>query len=232
VKIKLFALMILGLMATNAKATTFNYGFEGVSGPSQFANTNPTPFIEEYATFNNGVVLQNPSDFPIFDSSFKSIANTNVYGSSDFGTGFSNLINISISKNYIADLISFDLFNGMTVREKYTVTAYGADHNLLSSISSGNLDGNFTADNKTGLVGGASFKTITLDNTLGNIYYIDIISDQTSHSSSAKNWDFLIDNVKFDGVEIAGSVPEPDTYAMILAGLGLMGFVVRRRKAL
>jgi len=25
-------------------------------------------------------------------------------------------------------------------------------------------------------------------------------------------------------------VPEPETYAMMLAGLGLMGFVVRRRK--
>jgi hypothetical protein len=224
--------MVLGLIATNAKATTFNYGFEGVSGPSQYANTNPTPFVEEYAAFKNGVVLQNPSDFPIFDSSFKSITNTNVYGSSDLGTGFSNIINIDISKNYIADLISFDLFNGMTAREKYTVNAYDAGHNFISTQSSGNLDGNFTNDNKTGLVGGASFKTITLDNKLGNIYYIDIISDQTSHSSSAKNWDFLIDNVKFDGVEIAGNVPEPDTYAMILAGLGLMGFVGRQRKAL
>jgi hypothetical protein len=26
------------------------------------------------------------------------------------------------------------------------------------------------------------------------------------------------------------SVPEPETYAMLLAGLGLMGFVARRRK--
>jgi hypothetical protein len=25
-------------------------------------------------------------------------------------------------------------------------------------------------------------------------------------------------------------VPEPETYAMLLAGLGLMGFVARRRK--
>jgi hypothetical protein len=26
------------------------------------------------------------------------------------------------------------------------------------------------------------------------------------------------------------AVPEPETYAMLLAGLGLMGFVARRRK--
>ena len=29
---------------------------------------------------------------------------------------------------------------------------------------------------------------------------------------------------------IAANVPEPESYAMLLAGLGLMGFVVRRRK--
>ena len=29
---------------------------------------------------------------------------------------------------------------------------------------------------------------------------------------------------------IAASVPEPETYAMMLAGFGLIGFIVRRRK--
>jgi len=31
-------------------------------------------------------------------------------------------------------------------------------------------------------------------------------------------------------VAFAPAVPEPDTYAMLIAGLGLMGFMVRRRK--
>jgi hypothetical protein len=31
-------------------------------------------------------------------------------------------------------------------------------------------------------------------------------------------------------VEFAAAVPEPETYAMMLAGLGLMGFIARRRK--
>jgi len=36
----------------------------------------------------------------------------------------------------------------------------------------------------------------------------------------------LIDNVQF----AAAAVPEPETYAMMLAGLSLLGFVARRRK--
>jgi probable HAF family extracellular repeat protein len=31
-------------------------------------------------------------------------------------------------------------------------------------------------------------------------------------------------------VAVIGSIPEPETYAMLLAGLGLLGFIARRRK--
>jgi len=33
------------------------------------------------------------------------------------------------------------------------------------------------------------------------------------------------------GTLIAGAVPEPEAYAMLLAGLGLIGAIVRRRRA-
>jgi hypothetical protein len=32
-------------------------------------------------------------------------------------------------------------------------------------------------------------------------------------------------------VESINAVPEPETYAMMLAGLGVMGFIARRRKS-
>ena len=41
------------------------------------------------------------------------------------------------------------------------------------------------------------------------------------------DWNVGIDNINFDQVAV---VPEPETYAMLLAGLGLVGFMVRRRK--
>ena len=31
-------------------------------------------------------------------------------------------------------------------------------------------------------------------------------------------------------VAVIGNIPEPETYAMLLAGLGLLGFIARRRK--
>ncbi len=39
-------------------------------------------------------------------------------------------------------------------------------------------------------------------------------------------------SVFFSGYSINAPVPEPETYAMLLAGLGLLGFTARRRKTL
>jgi hypothetical protein len=45
-------------------------------------------------------------------------------------------------------------------------------------------------------------------------------------SATSINTDALVDNVS-----VAAAVPEPETYAMLLAGIGLIGFMARRRKA-
>ena len=45
--------------------------------------------------------------------------------------------------------------------------------------------------------------------------------------SGYNDWNVGIDNINFDQVAV---VPEPETYAMLLAGLGLVGFMARRRK--
>lgn len=42
------------------------------------------------------------------------------------------------------------------------------------------------------------------------------------------NWNIAIDNVNFDQIT---AVPEPEAYALMLAGLGLVGWAARRRKA-
>jgi hypothetical protein len=42
---------------------------------------------------------------------------------------------------------------------------------------------------------------------------------------------FLLDNVSISNTTVA-AVPEPETYALMLAGLGLVGFAAKRRKAI
>jgi len=61
--------------------------------------------------------------------------------------------------------------------------------------------------------------------------------------SGVNKLDFVVNNwqqnggnptglrVEFSGSNITAAVPEPETYAMLLGGLAMMGFVARRRKA-
>jgi hypothetical protein len=77
----------------------------------------------------------------------------------------------------------------------------GGDDTLLQSSTS--TDGNSLSLNYDQPLSGASFITVTgiSNGTAGAIY----------------------------AGAVAAAVPEPETYAMLLAGLGLMGAVVRRR---
>jgi hypothetical protein len=59
-------------------------------------------------------------------------------------------------------------------------------------------------------------------------------TDLISNNCTAKNFrtgrtDF--GSKGFSGFQVA-AVPEPETYAMLLAGLGLLGFTAYRRKSL
>ena len=64
------------------------------------------------------------------------------------------------------------------------------------------------------------FSTVTLNFTPGSNGSYDI----SYQNLGGDNVGALLDNVS------VSAVPEPETYAMLLAGLGLMGFIARRRK--
>ncbi|HXU42775.1 MAG TPA: PEP-CTERM sorting domain-containing protein [Burkholderiales bacterium] len=50
--------------------------------------------------------------------------------------------------------------------------------------------------------------------------------NDSAGSASLGDWDDFVVGVNFK----VSAIPEPETFAMLLAGLGLMGFVARRRK--
>jgi len=69
-------------------------------------------------------------------------------------------------------------------------------------------------------VANATIADLTVANNLGNLFVADIFSASTGNTGPV--------DVTAGGPPT--SVPEPETYAMLLAGLGLMGFVARRRR--
>ena len=74
----------------------------------------------------------------------------------------------------------------------------------------------------------AGLNTVTLSSFVG------LTSLEASDIDGIKifmNGDNSVSEVGFNIASQAAAVPEPETFAMFLAGLGLMGFVARRRKA-
>jgi hypothetical protein len=102
-------------------------------------------------------------------------------------------------------------------------TAAGTGFDFSSPIHTGSaaaLNGNLAANRVTGL-GGSVNASWAQGQTLW-LRWADLNESGSDHG-------LAIDNVNV-GV-IAAAVPEPTTYAMLLAGLGCVGFIARRRKA-
>ena len=74
---------------------------------------------------------------------------------------------------------------------------------------------------------GLHITTLPLDNQVGLQTVVFNFSGLTSFSVGGSGTFFQLDNVVVDGVT---SVPEPATYALLIGGLGAVGFVIRRRK--
>ena len=94
-----------------------------------------------------------------------------------------------------------------------TFSAHGGDGSLLGSttfngFADNSFSGTTTEDRFLGVHFANGVKSITISNTNGSIE---------------------VDHIQYG--QMAAAVPEPETYAMLLAGLGLMGAVVRRRSA-
>ena len=131
---------------------------------------------------------------------------------------------------------SFAMDNmGDTFSDQFTFSVTDMPHNIdaiISSISSSastGLDitglsvyseaGTLIANGTSLMTGMNDVWTLSTDNlALGN-YYLQVSGTMVSDTSGS-----------FGGAVMLQPVPEPETYGMMLAGLGLVGWMARRRK--
>jgi hypothetical protein len=92
---------------------------------------------------------------------------------------------------------------------------------LTSATLFSNADGNlFNGDDSMVKTGTATSSGISFTNgaSAAGTYYLNVTGISTGPQGGLYN-----------GAISVAAVPEPETYAMLLAGLGVMGFIARRR---
>jgi hypothetical protein len=193
------------------------------SGASQAALT----FYNNAANFNAAVLLPGVDTFTGFSTSGVTLSpitrTAGAYGYTastpgDF-YGASTAGNTALSTNIAFDTITFSNFTG-------SPTAIGA------SFYGSNLAGAFLAGTltlvATDSLGATSIQVITPGSASAFFGFgsnVPIISLTVTATQTASSLWPTVDNLTL-------AVPEPGTYAMMLAGLAAVGFIGRRRRAI
>lgn len=132
---------------------------------------------------------------------------------------------LSVATGTTGGMFSFDLSSINTSDKNRTLAVFLKDTTTLNSLSL------YSASTYSS---NSAWKTINVDISA---FLIAAAGDNIILSIDnyiPKSWTgpagLGIDNVSVLANVSVNAVPEPDTYAMLLAGLSLMGFMVRRRK--
>ncbi len=190
---------IIAANAVQAGATTVTF------------NELTTPGLQTYASLDSGGLH--------FTNSNGSSGALLVWGTSDVSFN-ADPGRATLSNNY----------GGTTT----TVTKVGGGTFSLGSIDLADVYNNaFGGDVLFSFTTGTGTTTqvVSLDNLVGLQTFVFNIGGLTSFSylpqTTQGPW-IQVDNVVFDTF-VTGAVPEPESWAMMIAGLGLVGAVMRRR---
>lgn len=158
------------------------------------------------------------------------------------GTASGTFINIPVSIQLDGSVTAGAVYDSsfgrfldysLTISDHYTALSPGGNFSALGKItSSGNFSQTFSGSVNFFYPGPGSLSTRA---DIGmNLFLVSLFEGTVDFYNTAR---ILIDLPPgFSATTSSGlplqvaAVPEPETYAMLLAGLGLLGFVTRRRK--
>lgn len=147
----------------------------------------------------------NPFDFGALGSSFSTLSVQLTGNAGDFFEHYANFTADGTSAAIVA--LVLNSVTGNPFINNFTVELWDSTHpNGLTLL------GTFSGQNPPGVVQVAS-----LLGGIGTQYHLDISGVLAANATQGQ-------------YSISLAVPEPEVYAMLVAGLGLMGFVARRRK--
>ena len=135
-------------------------------------------------------------------------------------------------------------FGGGTTANPFLSTNTATDFMTFSGFSAGvaGLGGNFFGSNVSGLFAAGGI-TLTATDASGTVTQTIASATESSFLGFVSNTGLLSATVtsvqpstgflwpSADNLVLATVVPEPGTYAMMLAGLGVLGFMARRRRS-
>ena len=183
----------------------------------------PTTSVDVVGTSFGGTLVASAIT-QISNASYNGVARTAVY---DTGTGldfyyqFSNDIS---AKNGVERFTGYDFssLGASAVSVFQTATAFGI-------FAAGTEFADYADRTIAGVIGFNFIPNGQSKINPGTTSFTQIIRTD-ARSYQAGNFG-LLDGIGDNAVGFAAAVPEPETYAMLLAGLGLMGTIARRRKS-
>lgn len=225
---KLSAVLSLCIMSASAQAVDFSFLSNPVT-PEAFGNSlvmtqqNLTLTATAWSTTGSGNTFQT-AELEIYSGYGMGVCNR-IEGVNCSNTGNSHALDNAGAD----DLILFKFSNAVRL-DTLNLLQFGGDSDLSLWAGTGTL--NLTGKTASGL-GTATLitnsnsqntsRTITLGSTLNGQYdWLAVAARIGQENDYAKLRALTVDPV-------AAPVPEAESWAMLLAGLGLVGFAVRRR---
>ncbi len=159
----------------------------------------------------------------ILDADYGATGNTglNAWNSGGFG----GYVQVNLGGSYVLDGI--ELYGGYPYAETFSlsVSGDGVNWTTLVAIDTYHEESGLTFTGLSGKKYGAVYSVA------GGTLMSDVSAQYVRYSAGAsQNWGYLFE-MDVQGHVAAAPVPEPETYALMLAGLGLVGFAARRRPA-